>query len=238
MGWSVRVIVLLLAAVLFGFNSAAEAQYVQSGEKISFGSENSSVKQNVSAIRGDTLKLADNTERFSRPVFNTVHLIAGLGWAHSDFNDINELNRENNAAIQFSLQMFIPLSIQRSSTYIVAGYDFGFIGSGITTLKGIAMYQVNRFPAITPLVGAGVGHTWYSDRRTESSGVKINVDAKQRYILTAVGVNLSPQRWDFLLTIPLAPRLSDTVVDPRDDSTHEIRVRPAAIQFSLIFSLR
>ncbi len=100
------------------------------------------------------------------------------------------------------------------------------------------MYQVSRIPRVRPLAGAGVGHTWYSYSRTEPNDTRISIRATQRYILTVVGVNLSPQRWVLLLTIPLAPRLTDNLEDPRDDSTHEFRVRPAAIQLSLYFSLR
>lgn len=172
---------------------------------------------------GDRLPLAANPVKLTRPRFEVIHLVLGIGGMMSDFSDLNTLDvDENNLSIPFLVYIYLPFQREDPSFYFTGGWEMG-IGGGRTSFKGLLLYQNPK----NILIGVGFGRTWFS-----YDGDDVVIDASQSYPLLAVGANVDPQRVDLLLTIPVTSSLQTNF---EGSSYH---VRPAGIQLSLLISIR
>ncbi len=176
---------------------------------------------------GDTVKTRTRTfldtresTGLSRPRFETVHLVLGIGMMFSEFSDLRRLGVEkSNFSLPVSIYVYIPFQKEEPSFYFTGGWDF----SKNSSFKALFLYQT-RFKII---LGLGGGKTFYSDDKDD-----LIVESSQNHGLVAFGVNLSPQRVDLLLTAPIGRSIST------DFEGTEYSIRPAGIQFNLLISLR
>lgn len=165
------------------------------------------------------LPLAQNSGGLKRPRFETARLMIGIGGMFSNLSDLERLGvNKSNLTVPFSIYAYVPFQRDHPSLYFIGGWDIG----GNPSFKALFLYQF-RFKLI---VGLGGGKTWYS-----YDGDDVIIDSSQNHALLALGVNLSPQRVDLLLTVPLAPSLSTNF------EGEEYSIRPAGIQISLLISL-
>jgi len=172
---------------------------------------------------GDTIPLATNPGKLSRPRFESFHLVLGIGGMVSKLSELEKLRAdENNLSIPFLVYVYVPFLREDPSFYFTGGWEMAVSG-GRTSFKALFLYQ-NRYKI---LMGLGFGRSWFSYESDD-----LIIDVSQSYPLLAIGRNLDPQRVDLLLTVPIASSLQTTF---EGTSYH---IRPAGIQLSLLVSLR
>ena len=172
---------------------------------------------------GDTIPLATNPGKLSRPRFESFHLVLGIGGMVSKLSELEKLGAdENNLSIPFLVYVYVPFLREDPSFYFTGGWEMAVSG-GRTSFKALFLYQ-NRYKI---LMGLGFGRSWFSYESDD-----LTVYASQSYPLLAIGRNLDPQRVDLLLTVPIASSLQATFEGAN------YHVRPAGIQLSLLVSIR
>lgn len=174
-------------------------------------------------IINDSIQLAKRKRFRVRPKFETIHLMLGFGVMNSDYSELKMLGPDpSHISVPMSVYIFVPFFRDSPAVFFTGGWDIG-LGGGITTFKGLFMFQ-------TPyrvMLGFGAGTTIYSYRDDN-----IIIGANQSYPLLAGGINVSKQRVDLLVTLPVTPPLK------QDFEGRRYSIRPAGVQVSLLISLR
>ncbi|MDX1586065.1 MAG: hypothetical protein R3222_04955 [Balneolaceae bacterium] len=169
------------------------------------------------------LPLSQNKEGKSRPRFETVHLQLGLGGTVADYADLGSLGIDKpNFSLPLSLYTYIPFQRHQPGFFILSGADVNLSDPNNFAFKMLLMFQSR--PGI--LFGLGAARTSYVYQEA------VVIEADQTQGLLALGINLSPQRVDLLLTMPLAKSLETRF----EQNNYSIRL--AGIQVSLLVSLR
>lgn len=169
------------------------------------------------------LPLSGNKDGLSRPRFETIHLLFGIGGTVANFSDLDRLGVDkSNVSVPLSLYTYIPFQRSRPGFFLLSGADVNLLDANNFAFKMLLLYQTS--PGI--LFGLGAARTSYV------YGEAVNIEADQTQGLLALGINLSPRRVDLLLTLPLASSL-ETRFEQNNYS-----IRPAGVQVSLLFSLR
>ncbi|HKI44994.1 MAG TPA: hypothetical protein VKA08_06615 [Balneolales bacterium] len=174
-------------------------------------------------IVNDSIPLAKRKRFRVRPKFETIHLVLGFGVLNSDYSDLRmlELN-PGNISVPMSIYIHVPLTLDSPAFFFTGGWDIG-LGGGTNSFKGLLMFQ----SPYRIMLGFGGGTSIYSYKDDN-----IIIGANQSYPILAGGINLSRQRVDLLVTLPLAPSLK------QDFEGSRYSIRPAVIQVSLLISLR
>jgi hypothetical protein len=182
------------------------------------------------------LPLAQNISGLTRPFFQTIHLDLSVGFAFCDFSELQPLigkNRSITFPLSFLIDIPIPDIYKDSRFSLISGFDFALGGAGgglLITYSTFLLYRPEAFSRLRPIVGVGVARTWYDNTWGDNAG-NVNIDAEETYPILFIGLNLTPNTLDALLTIPLVTELQTTY------ETKSYTIRPAGIRFSLLLSL-
>ncbi len=182
------------------------------------------------------LPLAKKTSGLTRPFFQTIHLDLSIGFAICDFSDLQPLNGKNwniTFPLSFLIEIPFPSHYNDSHFSLISGFDFALGGGGggsIATYSTFLLYRPETFSTFRPIVGVGVARTWYDNTWGENTD-HVHIEAEETYPILLIGLNLTPNTLDALLTVPLAKELQTTY------ETKPYTIRPAGIRFSLLVSL-
>ena len=182
------------------------------------------------------LPLAKNTSGLTRPFFQTIHLDLSVGFAFCDFSELQPLigkNRSITFPLSFLIDIPFPDLYNDSHFSLISGFDFALGGGGgglLFTYSTFLLYRPETFSRLRPIVGVGVAQTWYTNTWWGFAG-DVNIDAEETYPILFIGLNLTPNTLDVLLTIPLVKELQTTY------ETKPYTIQPAGIRFSLLLSL-
>ncbi|MDR8394402.1 hypothetical protein NC796_24855 [Aliifodinibius sp. S!AR15-10] len=179
-----------------------------------------SAPEDTTTKTDDPLPLARNKSNFSRPFFETTHLVFGGGVMFSDFSELDRLAVDKpNTSVHFAVQAWFPLQREEHGLYFIGGWDIG----SSSTFKALLLYQ-------TPFrlfVGGGGGKTIFSD---DSSNLII--ESSQNHALLAVGLNLDDRFAKLMVTVPVGSSLTTNF------ENQAYSIRPAGVQVNLLLSLR
>lgn len=210
--------------VVMGFNLPVEASGKGIESKIARSCcvADSIINDTTKLIIGD-LPLKKSKKGYRRPRFDTFHLVMGFGWHTMNLSALKRLgvNISNNNVMS-SFYGYVPLSEGPSHFYIMAGYDAIFNEAAGPSYKTLLLYQ--RKEGIILGVGGGSSALAIFEN--------VIIDASQSHALFAFGFNISPQRVDLLMTIPISTPLTTRF----EGGSYSIR--PAGIQINLLTSLR
>lgn len=185
-----------------------------------------STTKDSSRVTAEYIPLAEVHHYVSRSRFETAHIMVGIGIMGSRFSDLRKLGVSgSNISVPLSFFVYFPVFKESPVVYFTGGFEtsIGEFANGENwTFKGLVMFQVKRL-----LIGGGAGRTEYKHREEN-----LRIVANQTYGVAAVGINLSPHRFDLLLTIPVTKGLTTTFEE------NKYNIRPAGIQVSLLYSLR
>lgn len=182
------------------------------------------------------LPLAKNTSGLTRPFFRTIHLDLSVGFAFCDFSDLQPLIGKNwsiTFPLSFLVDIPFPDLYKAGHFSLISGFDFalgGAGGGGLFTFSAFLLYRPETFSILRPIIGVGAARTWYNCTG-ENDTNSVDINAEDTYPILFIGVNLSPNTIDALLTIPLVKELQTTY------ETKPYTIRPAGIRFSLLVSL-
>jgi hypothetical protein len=182
------------------------------------------------------LPLAKNTSGLTRPFFQTIHLDLSVGFAFCDFSELQPLigkNRSITFPLSFLIDIPFPDLYNDSHFSLISGFDFALGGGGgglLFTYSTFLLYRPETFSRLRPIVGVGVARTWYNNTWGDNTG-NVSINAEETYPILFIGLNLTPNTLDVLLTIPLVKELQTTY------ETKPYTIQPAGIRFSLLLSL-
>ena len=221
---------IIVALLLLGLTGNLKTASASSGQwKSLYDSDSFITTADTNVTKTGKLPLAENKAGLSRPRFETVHLVFGLGGTGTDYSELDRLGiNKAKFALPISLYAYIPFSRTDPGFYLLSGANIDLLDAEALTFKTLLLYQTG----FNMLVGIGASRTSYASRGGMDADGDINVNVNQTQGLLALGLNLSPQRIDLLLTVPLASRLKTVFEEV------EYSVRPAGIQVSLLLSLR
>ena len=171
----------------------------------------------------DSIPLSRQKRKGVRPKFETIHLVLGFGVLNSDYSDLRMLGPDpSNISVPMSIYIHVPFTIDSPAFFFTGGWDIG-LGGGTNSFKGLLMFQ----SPYRIMLGFGAGTTIYS-----YDDDNIIIGANQSYPILAGGINVSKQRVDLLVTLPVTSPLK------QDFEGRRYSIRPAGIQVSLLISLR
>jgi hypothetical protein len=182
------------------------------------------------------LPLAKETSGLTRPFFQTIHLDLSIGFSFCDFSELQPLigkNRSITFPLSFLIDIPIPDIYKDSRFSLISGFDFALGGGGgglLFTYSTFLLYRPEAFSRLRPIVGVGVARIWYDNTWGDNAG-NVNIEAEETYPILLIGLNLTPNTLDALLTIPLVKELQTTY------ETKSYTIQPAGIRFSLLLSL-
>lgn len=183
------------------------------------------------------LPLAKETSGLTRPFFQTIHLDLSIGFSFCDFSELQPLVGKNSGItlpLSFLIDIPIPDLYKDSHFSLISGFDFalgGGGGGGLFTFSAFLLYRPETFSILRPIVGVGAARTYYNSTGKDDAGYNVEIKAEETYPILLIGVNLTPNTLNVLLTIPLVKEVQTTY------ETKPYTIRPAGIRFSLLVSL-
>ena len=175
-------------------------------------------------VFADTLPLAPDTTGLVRPRFPTIRLDVAWGIMLSDLSELEQLTgRGSNITVPLSFYVQVPL-MEDPSVRFIGGWSFDVTGR-VISLSSVLLYRPSGFVSLKPIVGMGVGYTSYS----YDGSVIIN--ASESYPLLVLGMNITANTLDILLTYPLAKELNAAF------ESKSYTIKPAGLGLSLLLSL-
>ena len=218
--------------VLFLFAEALFPNHALSGD----WNHMAVINQAVIVADSLDLPLATTTSGLTRPFFQTIHLDFSIGFAFCDFSELQPLigkNRNITFPLSFFIDIPFPNRYKDSRFSFMSGFDIALGGGGggtLFTYSTFLLYRPETFSKLRPIVGVGVAQTWYTNTWWGIAG-DVYIDAEETYPILFLGLNLTPNTLDVLLTIPLVKELQTTY------ETKSYTIQPAGIRFSLLVSL-
>jgi hypothetical protein len=182
------------------------------------------------------LPLANKTLGLTRPFFQTIHFDLSIGFAFCDFSELQSLIGKNSGItlpLSFLVDIPFPDLYKDGPFSLISGFDFalgGGGGGGLFTFSTFLLYRPETFSVLRPIVGVGAARTWYNGTGEDDAG-SVEIKAEETYPVLFIGLNLTPNTINALLTIPLVKKLQTTF------ETKPYTIQPAGIRFSLLVSL-